>query len=157
MTLYIKSRDIIAATKLSNITEVVVRLGGFHMILSFLGCIGYIMAGSGIKEALSTIYAEKTVDTILSGHAYARAVRAHTLLQVALYKLIFKELEENDLEFQQLREDVSLASILCNLSIENINIHQLQTNDKFQKLMIIIENKLSELENRNKTAKLWIN
>ena len=79
------------------------------------------------------------------------------MLQVALYKLIFKELEENDLEFQQLREDVSLASILCNLSIENINIHQLQTNDKFQKLMIIIENKLSELENRNKTAKLWIN
>lgn len=77
------------------------------------------MAGSRIKEALSTIYAEQTVDNILSRHAYARAVRAHTLLQVVLYKLIFKQLEDNDLEFQQLCKDVSLASILCNLSIES--------------------------------------
>ncbi|KYN15739.1 hypothetical protein ALC57_12036 [Trachymyrmex cornetzi] len=98
--LYIKSRDIVAATNLSDTTQVVVRLGGFHTILSFLGCIGYIMAGSGIKEALNTIYAEKTVDTILSGHAYARAVRAHTLLEVALYTLIFKQLEEEEPEFK---------------------------------------------------------
>ncbi|KYN28693.1 hypothetical protein ALC57_01883 [Trachymyrmex cornetzi] len=97
--LYIKSRDIVAATNLSDTTQVVVRLG-FHTILSFLGCVGYIMANSGIKEALSTIYAEKTVDTILSGHAYARAVRAHTLLEVALYTLIFKQLEEEEPEFK---------------------------------------------------------
>lgn len=52
------------------------------------------MGGSGIKEVLSTIYAEKTVDMIFTGHAYARAVRAHSLLQLALIKLIFKELKQ---------------------------------------------------------------
>jgi hypothetical protein len=33
---------------------VVVRLGGFHPLMSFMGCIGAIMAGSGLKALLMT-------------------------------------------------------------------------------------------------------
>ncbi len=50
------------------------------------------MAGSGLKEVMSTIYASHSVEKMLSGRAYSRAVRAHTLLQIALSKIIFSEL-----------------------------------------------------------------
>jgi len=35
------------------------------------------MAGSGLKETLSVIYASNSVDKMLSGHTYARAVRGY--------------------------------------------------------------------------------
>lgn len=63
------------------------------------------MAGSGIKEVLSTIYAENTIDHITSGRAYARAVRAHTLLQQALSQLIFEDLKENNADFLNVLND----------------------------------------------------
>lgn len=42
--------------------------------MSNLSCIGYIMGGSDHKELLCTIYAENSVNHILIGHAYSRAV-----------------------------------------------------------------------------------
>lgn len=43
------------------------RLGGFHIALSFLGCIGYIMKESGLKEILTEAYAEGAIDAMFSG------------------------------------------------------------------------------------------
>lgn len=65
----------------------IVRLGGFHLLMSFMGAIGYIMTGSGLKELLSIIYAPNTVEKMFTGHAYARAVRGHGLVYLALSKL----------------------------------------------------------------------
>jgi len=45
------------------------------MALSFLIAIGKIMEGSGLKEALSEMYASNSVEVMLHGHAYSRAVR----------------------------------------------------------------------------------
>lgn len=50
-----------------------------------VGAIGVIMAGSGLKEMLAQVYAEGSVDKILSGRAVARAVRGHLLIDSALY------------------------------------------------------------------------
>ena len=41
--LFIKALDIVVAEKM----DVVVRLGGFHVLLSFLGSVGFVMRGSG--------------------------------------------------------------------------------------------------------------
>ena len=71
-------------TEGSNLSSVVVRLGGFHTLMSFLGSIGHLMAGSGLQELLETIFAPNTVTHILSGKAFARAVRGHLLLDTAL-------------------------------------------------------------------------
>ncbi|KAL6438744.1 hypothetical protein ACFW04_004618 [Cataglyphis niger] len=60
--------------------------------MSYLGSIGYIMAGSGLNDVLSIIFVPKFVDKILWGHAYSRAVRAHTLVQVGLSQIILKEI-----------------------------------------------------------------
>ena len=68
----------------SPLHQIVLILGGFHTEMSFLGCIGSLMAGSGLKEAISQVYAEGSVEHILSGKAVARAVRAHLLVDSAL-------------------------------------------------------------------------
>lgn len=50
--LYIRAHDIISATIISDQILSVPRLGGFHTNLSFIGCIGYIMGGSGLREII---------------------------------------------------------------------------------------------------------
>lgn len=56
--LYWKGREIVASAPVdSRISKCIVRLGGFHLLMSYLGCIGYLMGGSGLKELLSTVYA----------------------------------------------------------------------------------------------------
>lgn len=97
--LYQKARYILSFTDLQNdkfgLSKVmVVRLGGFHMLVSFLGSIGFIMDGSGLKEAFHAIFAEK----ILSGHVYSRAVRGHSLVQTVLGRLIFESIELSEQE-----------------------------------------------------------
>ena len=72
----------------SDLHGIVLRLGGFHTLLSFLGAVGHIMAGSGLRSLLELIYAENTVNHILSGKAYDRAVRGHLLVDAGLNTMI---------------------------------------------------------------------
>ena len=60
----------------SNINAVI-RLGGFHSMFNFLGCIGHTMAGSGLSETLEIVYAKNSVDHMMSGKAVSRAIRGH--------------------------------------------------------------------------------
>ncbi len=67
--LLIKASQIVKEQKL----EVVVQLGGFHFLKSFLGCIGYIMEDSGLAEALSGLWTKHSQAhpkrcSILKGH-----------------------------------------------------------------------------------------
>ena len=66
----------------------VLRLGGFHTEMSFLGCIGHLMAASGLQELLEVIYASNAVVHMLTGKAIARAVRGHFITDAALNALI---------------------------------------------------------------------
>ena len=58
------------------------------MEMSFLGSVGHLMAGSGIKELFEIVYAPKAVEQIMSGKAISRAVRAHLLLDAVLNELL---------------------------------------------------------------------
>lgn len=146
--LYIKARDIVEATFFDQIV-VIVRLGGFHLLMSFMGCIGQIMAGSGIKEILSLIYAEGSVDKMLNGHSYARAVRAHIILQQVLSIIIMDELKKENADFQKLLESEE------NLTFD-MNIDEINSNECFIKINEIFEVKLNNLEERGNTCKLWV-
>ena len=82
--LFIKAYGIVEAHHFS----IFVRLGGFHLAMSFLGSIGYLMEGSGLREA---------VNHMMSGHAYSRALRGHTMVIPALMMIIL-ELYVNSLD-----------------------------------------------------------
>ena len=67
-------------------SDTVIRMGGFHILLNFMGTIGKMMDGSGIIEWLteSGLYSEATSISIMKGKQYNRGVRAHKLLREAL-------------------------------------------------------------------------
>ena len=71
--------------------KVFVRLGGFHQLISFLGSIGKVMEGSGLRSALETIYSPVTVGHMFTGMAYSRAVRGHILCASAVESLVLEE------------------------------------------------------------------
>jgi len=75
----------------SPLREIILVLGGFHTEMSFLGTIGYLMAGSGLKEAMQQVYADGSVESMLSGKAVSRAVRAHFLIDRALSTLALSD------------------------------------------------------------------
>ena len=88
---YLKAKKIVVSREFE---DVIVRLDDFHTLMSYLGCIDYLLASSGLKELLSfIIYASISVDKRLSGHACASAVRANIMLRRALTTLIFPEIE----------------------------------------------------------------
>ncbi len=75
----------------SEIKSIVLRLGGFHTEMSFLGTIGHLMAGTGLRELLECIYAGNTVGHMLGGKAVSRAVRGHLLVSGALNLMLMSQ------------------------------------------------------------------
>ena len=71
-----------------DLQDIVLRLGGFHTEMSFLGSIGHIMVGSGLLELLELVYAQNAVGHMLSGKAISRAVKGHLLVDSALNALL---------------------------------------------------------------------
>ena len=49
-------------------------------MMSFLGCIGAVMAGSGLIGLLECYYGSNTISQMLAGKAVNRAVRGHFLV-----------------------------------------------------------------------------
>jgi 5'-3' exonuclease len=80
----------------SKLHSIVLRLGGFHTLMSFLGCIGHLMSGTGLKELLEVAYASNTTTHMMSGKAVSRAIRGHLLVDAALNaKLVSKVFQMN--------------------------------------------------------------
>ena len=79
----------------SPLKKIIFRLGAFHSIMSFQACIGHIMTGTGLQEALETIYAPNSVIHIMTGKAVSRASRAHSLAQAAVFAVLIQHLKEN--------------------------------------------------------------
>ena len=67
LPLYIKSVQIKASYP--HLENVIIRLGGFHWLMSFMGCIDPIMQGSGLQELLNTVFALGSIEKIVNGHA----------------------------------------------------------------------------------------
>lgn len=149
LPLFMKAHDIIhSADPTSPVRNVIVRLGGFHLLMSFLGSIGYIMAGSGLVDLFQSIYATNSVEKIMSGHAYSRAVRANILIHLALAKKMMDGIEFTDEERDEmdfLIGNPERSSIFT--AAENIVIQAAST--KF-------DEELKKIENRGPTAKIWL-
>ena len=86
-----------AAAPGSELSNIVPKLRGFHTVMSFLGSIGNIMEGSGLREVLELVYAPNTVPHLFSGKATTRAIRGHFLVDAALQAILLSEvfLKEN--------------------------------------------------------------
>lgn len=146
--LYQKARRMVACSPDPRFRRIIVRLGGFHMMMSFMGSIGYIMSGSGLKDVLSQIYAPLSVDKMLTGHAYARAVRGHFLAALALGHLVFDRIDFTDDEKSEI-EDV-LDNFDDGKSRDKLR------DEPFLSLSLRFHEELDKMEKNGPTSALWV-
>lgn len=152
LPLYMKASEIVASIDPSNdphnVRSVIPRLGGFHLLMSFLGSIGNIMAGSGLKEVFCTIYAELSADKALTGHAFSRSIRGHLLVQAALATILLKRTLLTD------REKIYLEARLEQVGVDNQEniLNDPMIHDIKAKFLRTID----QLEANGPTCQLWI-
>jgi hypothetical protein len=93
--------DLAVAKKAYSITwqnpamykETIIHLGAFHTLASYLGALGKRLRGSGFSEIVieSGICASGSLEQVLNGKHYNRAMRVHKLTLEALERLLFVE------------------------------------------------------------------
>lgn len=87
-------------------SNIYLRLGGMHMLMSYVGCIGSLMAGSGIVEVLSGAFAG--VLKMLTGKKYPDNIRALRMLTEELLRPLF--LKQSMLCMDELQEALNNAA-----------------------------------------------
>ena len=128
----------------------VIRLGGFHTLMSFLECLGNLMADSGLTEALQLIYAENTVPHLLTGKAYNRALRGHQIVDLALHTILLKDI------IQTIDTDPSLVeSMLRDECKGQLDASSLKSNIVLCDVEKALHEKKKSLK-ENRTAYLWL-
>ena len=71
---------------------VVVNLGAFHTMCTYMGALGKYMTGSGFEEILieSGICASGSIDKVMSGKHFNRAIRVHQLMLDAIERVMLE-------------------------------------------------------------------
>ena len=144
--LWYKASGIIAEKKLS----IVCRLGGFHTLMSFIGSVVHVMGGSGLEEVLTEICAENSVLHMLSGKAYARAVRGYILFDLALNNMLIEDVmlslePEHTVNLKKTFQRFPKGSSAEKGCSEALAEFAKQLDDKKE-----------QLKNINRIARLWI-
>ena len=75
----------------------VVMMGGFHLLMMLLGVIGSRFGDAGIRELAvqSDVVAEDSMDEVISGNHYNRAVHPHKIVYEALMRVLMQEFESS--------------------------------------------------------------
>lgn len=131
-----------------ELKHVIVRLGGFHALMSYLGAIGHIYDSSGLKEAFCQVYAPISSDNALSGKAYARSVRGHLLTQNALAEIIMSQVN--------LEEDERLFLVQFYSEVNRENFAKFTTDEKFLNIKEKFTKFTVDLKQRSPTARYWV-
>ena len=85
--LYWKGNRLILESTDQLIKEIVLMLGNFHTIFNLLGCIGFLMAGSGLRNLLGEIYVQ-LLKCSLSKHIPERYVDIGWLIRFYLLRCL---------------------------------------------------------------------
>lgn len=149
--LYIKARSIVAASEGSSLQNVIVRLGGFHLLMSYLGAIGHVMNGSGLEDLWSVIYAPESVKKMITCSAFARSMRAHILTFTALGTIICKSIDPN----KKNRYYRFLTEFLGKWDSEPPLIGDCRNSD-IEKMTTEFLNQLHTFRQMGPTSQLWV-
>jgi len=145
--LWMKAVDIAAATGL----DIVCRLGGFHIIKSYLGAIGSVMAGSGLEELLGTVYGPDTVVAMMNGNAVSRAVRGHLLVQGALVVKLVQTILDSD----QLLDDIHKCIADIDARKVDSSDSSVLDDDALKQIEAALSDMKTKMSAESRTAKLW--
>ena len=156
--LWMKAVEIVQSTSL----KVFCRLGGFHMIMSYIGSIGSVMAGSGLEEALAVCYGSNTVTHMLSGKAISRALRGFFLVDGALSVLLLENLmpdadADNSKDRLSCDDLTELAKCFREVMEGTISIEVLfESHHSAHTLEVLLQSLKVKLAEKSRTANLWL-
>ncbi len=148
----------------SDLKAVVLRLGGLHVEMSFLGCVGHLMAETGLAQVLELVYAENAVKHILSGKAIARAIRGHFMVHAALNTMLAANAYNIKVPIkEECRDEVILHQNLMNARnlYEEIMVDGISATSTLSSKALLHEigdkmNSEKESIKNHRTAKLWL-
>ena len=69
--------------------NLIVQPGGMHTVMSFIGCIGNLMKGSGLEEILHAAY--KGISSMVNGKAWPKALRGFRMIIAAMLEDIISD------------------------------------------------------------------
>ena len=145
--LYIKAAEIIAAKPGLN-AVLFAMLGGFHMVMSYMGSIGYIMSGSGIEQLWEESYAPASVKHMISGHHYSRALRDNYISAAACAKHLEDVTGKGEVSME------SITAIAENIMNPDIPMDT-ETDPDVQHTLSNTESVLAANDADSRTVKLW--
>ena len=161
--LWLKAMEIVEA---KNMKKFVLKLGAFYLLMSVLGSVFHVFEGSGIGDALLTIlYEVNVVKYIMSGKAYARAIRT-TVFSAPMTILVSKVCGGTDAElsgdevsdyylYLTVEETIKLKEMVN--AIENSTSTGIaEYDDCLLKLDDHLKRLKTTMTKRSKTAKLWL-
>ena len=123
----------------SDLSKIVLRLGGFHTEMSFLGCIGHLMASSGLQDLLSLIYSPNAVVHMLTGKAIARAVRGHLIVDAALNALLLSRMLNVQLPVQTAVDDTETDESIASVPSQEDSITDVEGDSDLDELSVLYE------------------
>jgi len=77
--------------------KVLLNLGPFHTMCSYMGCIGKMMCGSGFEDIVieAGLCASGAIERVTSGKHYNRALRVHQRMLDGLERMMLNACQEN--------------------------------------------------------------
>ena len=148
--LYIKAAQVVASCE-AELDIVTVRLGGFHLLMSYMGAVGYIMSGSGLEEVWGLVYAKASVTHMTSGHAYSRALRAQFITQLALGIILLQSCPTLD---DSVCDNIS--SLHAELLSHGTSVYEIIEQTSLAIAVEALEAAYKDAEKATRTGKLWI-
>ena len=136
--------------------NVIVRMGVFHTICAIFGALGKKMKGSGLSEIVieAGVCASGSLDKVMSGKHFNRALRIHKVMLEALERLLLEKFEQSLPQTEILSQEAS--ELLLNLSKKPAHdtLQNLKENDAccsyFARYKQFKDGELG------KTAQLWL-
>ena len=104
-------------------SQLFLRLGGFHLLMSFLGAGCKLMEGSGLEELWATVYANNSIPKMMEGKAYSRTLRACLLTDAALH-LVLLQCNSTDEDSKPMDNTVSIPDELDESSLSDDEISE---------------------------------
>ena len=103
--------------------NVIIQLGGFHIMCSYLGALGKMMSGSGFEDIViqAGVCAGGAIDKVMAGRHFNRAVRVHQLMLEATERLLLEAFLIYSSSYHQFPKEVeALASAPSHSTLEEV-------------------------------------
>ena len=140
--------------------QVIIRMGGFHIAMNFLCAIGHLMNETGLKDILTEVgvYQPGTAKTILGGKGYYAMIRAHSVVEQAVFCLLWEAFEDFIIQQSNDNNDFSCLSTCLGEVITSMNKGNCPNiSEEDITLIDSMQQQLDEFTRRlDSPSKLWI-